>query len=168
MNAPPAPETVSRLLAARALADPDAPFLIFDGERRDLALGYGATLAAAEAAVDLLEGLGVGPGTRIHLDLANCPEFLVLLFAAAILGAEIVPTNPSATADDLSFLLEHSGAELSVTDGARRAVIAEACDLAGLEPGPRVIDRTEIPLEGSGGSLGARAAAGPADPRREL
>ncbi|MGE0068491.1 MAG: AMP-binding protein, partial [Solirubrobacterales bacterium] len=84
MNAPPTAETVSRLLAARALAEPDAPFLLFDGERRDLALTYAETLAAAEAAVGLLEGLGAGAGTRIHLDLANCPEFVVLLFAAAI------------------------------------------------------------------------------------
>ncbi len=164
-----AARTVAELLAARAALDPDASLLVFEDDARRVELSYGETLAAAEAAADLLAGLGAGLGSRIHLDLSNCPEFVVLLFAAAILGAEIVPTNPSATADDLSFLLQHSGATLSVTDGPRREVIAEACELAGVGGSLAVLDRTEIPLQGSGGPLGAKLASGPApDPRRQL
>jgi crotonobetaine/carnitine-CoA ligase len=126
--------TVPALLHAGASDHPDRPLLVFEdavGEvstyswKRvaDLSTAFGARLAA----------LGIGRGDRIHVHLPNRPEFLVAWFAAAQLGAVIVPTNTNAVAAELSFVLEHSRASVSLTDAEGRQAVRSAWDLLDAE-----------------------------------
>ena len=50
--------------------------------------------------------------------LPNCPSFILLWLAAARLGAVMMPTNVLASADELTWLLEHSNSKIAFTTAA--------------------------------------------------
>ena len=58
--------------------------------------------------------LGIEAGDRIALILPPCPEFVMALFAAAKLGAVVVPLNPHLTKPELQYMLRHSEAVAAV------------------------------------------------------
>ncbi|NNM34774.1 MAG: acyl--CoA ligase, partial [Gemmatimonadetes bacterium] len=103
--------TVAGVLAHRATEAPSAPFLVHKGA----VLTYGEADDQAEALAASLSNLGVGPGDRLAVLLPAWPEFAVTTFAAAKLGATIVPLNPRQTAADLRYMLRHSGASCAVS-----------------------------------------------------
>jgi fatty-acyl-CoA synthase len=102
--------SVAQVLEARAQEHPDRVFLVF-GERR---LTYRQLDSRASAIAAALHELGVEPGDRIALDLPNWPEFVISMFAAAKLGAVIVPLNPRYTVPELQYMLRHSEATVVV------------------------------------------------------
>ncbi|CAN5659260.1 AMP-binding protein [soil metagenome] len=102
--------TVAQILNEHAEAHPDRVFLVF-GDRR---LTYGQVDARSSAIAAALHELGVERGDRIALDLPNWPEFVISLFAAAKLGAVIVPLNPRYTVPELQYMLRHSEATVVV------------------------------------------------------
>jgi fatty-acyl-CoA synthase len=103
--------SVAQVLEAQVATRPDRVFLRF-GDRR---LTYGQVDARAKALAAALHELGIGAGDRIALDLPNWPEFVVAMFAAAKLGATIVPLNPRYTVPELQYMLRHSEAAVVVT-----------------------------------------------------
>lgn len=103
--------TVASALAHRATTDPEKPFIVFRGET----LTYGEMEGQAEALAASLHGLGIEAGDRIALVLPAWPEFVISLFAAAKIGAIVVPLNPRLTAPELQYMLRHSEAVLAVT-----------------------------------------------------
>jgi fatty-acyl-CoA synthase len=103
--------TAAAVLASRATSDPSHPFLIFGDE----VLTYGQVEARAEALAASLHNLGVETGDRIALVLPAWPEFVISLFAAARLGATVVPMNPRLTVPELHYMLRHSEAVLAIT-----------------------------------------------------
>ena len=70
---------------------------------------------AANRAAHALRRLGVAPGDRVVVMLANCPEVLQAYAAILKLGAVIVPVVFLLGADEVRHILEHSGAGLLVT-----------------------------------------------------
>jgi len=103
--------SVASALANRATTDPEQPFILFGGET----LTYGEVEGRSEALAASLYGLGIEPGDRIALVLPAWPEFVISLFAAAKIGAVVVPLNPRLTAPELQYMLRHSEAVLAVT-----------------------------------------------------
>ena len=59
-----------------------------------------------------LVGAGVVKGARVAVHLANRPEWLVSAYAAARLGAVIVPVNTFATREELRHVLRHGDVSL--------------------------------------------------------
>jgi crotonobetaine/carnitine-CoA ligase len=59
---------------------------------------------------------GVVAGDRVHVHLENGPLFYFVWFACAYLGAAMVPTGMQATKNELTYVIDHSRALLSVTD----------------------------------------------------
>jgi fatty-acyl-CoA synthase len=102
--------SVAQVLAERVRDHPDRVFLVF-GDRR---LTYRQVDARASALAAALHELGVERGDRIALDLPNWPEFVLTMFAAAKLGAVIVPLNPRYTVPELQYMLRHSEAAVVV------------------------------------------------------
>jgi acyl-CoA synthetase (AMP-forming)/AMP-acid ligase II len=111
---------LSGRIAGRSVADVlrpwadeqrDRTFLI-SGDRR---LTYGQVDQQSAALAAALHGLGIGRGDRIALDLPNWPEFIVAMFAAARLGAVMVPLNPRYTVPELQYMLRHSEAAVVVS-----------------------------------------------------
>lgn len=97
---------VAQALEAQVAEHPDRVFLLY-GDRR---LTYRQVDARATAMAAALHQLGIERGDRIALTLPNWPEFVISAFAAAKLGAIIVPLNPRYTVPELKYMLRHSEA----------------------------------------------------------
>ena len=65
---------------------------------------YEELLVRVKIAAASLQRVGVHCGSRLMLVLPNCPEFIVLWFAAHWLGAEVVPANPLVSSSELVHL----------------------------------------------------------------
>jgi fatty-acyl-CoA synthase len=102
--------SVAQVLEEQAREHPDRVFLVF-GDRR---LTYRQVDSRASSIAAALHELGVEKGDRIALDLPNWPEFVISMFAAARLGAVIVPLNPRYTVPELQYMLRHSEATVVV------------------------------------------------------
>jgi fatty-acyl-CoA synthase len=103
--------TVAVTLKEVAEARPNEPFLTF----ADRTMTYGQVAAESRALAVGLRNLGIEPGDRIAINLPNWPEFVITCFAAAELGATIVPLNPGFAPRELQFLLRTSEATVAVT-----------------------------------------------------
>ncbi|MEX2583412.1 MAG: AMP-binding protein [Gemmatimonadota bacterium] len=104
-------QSVAGIISSVAGEQPRHPCLIL-GDRR---YTYGQVDAQSSALASALFELGVESGDRIALNLPNWPEFVVSMFAAAKLGATIVPLNPRYTNPELQYMLRHSEAVVCVT-----------------------------------------------------
>jgi fatty-acyl-CoA synthase len=103
--------SVADILTAVAGEYPRHPCLVL-GDRR---YSYGQLDAHSSALASALHELGIEKGDRIAINLPNWPEFVVSMFAAAKLGAAIVPLNPKYTTPELQYMLRHSEAAVCVT-----------------------------------------------------
>ena len=103
--------TLADSLALRVNEDPQRPFVAFEDRR----LTYAQVDAQADALAAALHELGIEAGDRVALTLPNWPEFVVSAFAAAKLGAVIVPLNPRFTPPELQYMLRHSESVAVVT-----------------------------------------------------
>jgi acyl-CoA synthetase (AMP-forming)/AMP-acid ligase II len=103
--------SIADVLEMRASEHDDRPFLI-SADRR---LSYGQVDRQATALAVALHELGVDRGDRIAIDLPNWPEFIISMFAAAKLGAVMVPLNPRYSVPELHYMLRHSEATAVVS-----------------------------------------------------
>ena len=111
--------TLNRELDERAQQHPDKPFLIFQPVAgAPVSLTYAGFAAQVNRTANALLALDVRAGDKLLLVVANCPEFLVLWFGAARIGAVIVPVNPLSSDAELEYLAWHSEAVLVVVHGA--------------------------------------------------
>ncbi len=101
---------IGTVLMDRASQHGDSPALFWFSPSGDLQrLTYGQLAAAAScAAHELLESLS--PGDRLAVWSANCPEWVVLEYAAALAGVMLTPLNPALADGEAATLLAQSGA----------------------------------------------------------
>jgi len=92
------------LIALLKHADPRATAFLTpdDGRTQD----YAQVLDCIETLAARLEAAGLRRGDRIGLTLPNGPEFVLLIFASALLGAAAAPLNPAYTETEFAFYLE--------------------------------------------------------------
>ena len=117
--------TVLDALTHRLAADPDGPYLDFEGDE------YTARRMDAESnrLARALGELGVGMGDRVATLLENGPPQVVSFFAALKIGAVQVPVNTAYKGDFLRHQLADSGSRVIVVQGdfaGRVAPIAES------------------------------------------
>ncbi len=62
-----------------------------------------------------LLGLGVEKGERVGIWAPNCPEWVLLQYATAKIGAVLVNVNPAYRTHELGYVLRQSGARVLVT-----------------------------------------------------
>jgi len=103
--------SIAATLANRALREPEGAFLL----QQDHPVTFGQVETRSDALAASFHSLGIEAGDRIALVLPPCPEFVVAMFAAAKLGALIVPMNPRLTRPELQYMLRHSETVLAVT-----------------------------------------------------
>ncbi len=129
--------TIRRALEHKACVYPDKTFLVFedrDGSVRQWT--YSELDRVVNRVANALVRAGVRPGDKLNLHLYNVPEFIFFWFAAAKMGAVIVPTNTNSVPDELEYILNHSESVLAVTEPS----IAEALQQArGRCPGLRQV-----------------------------
>lgn len=108
----------------RRMKSPDKTALIFD----DASISYRSLADDADRMAAVLFDRGVQKGDRVAFLGDNCPEFLVTLFGAAILGAVFVPVNTRLAPPEVAHVLNDSGARVLVHDPSAAATV-EAIDL---------------------------------------
>jgi len=87
------------------------PMVITD----DRELSYADVAAESRRLADGLVSIGVLPGDRVAMIMANYPEFVAIKFAIARAGAIAVPLNYLYRSDELRFVLADSGCRLVFT-----------------------------------------------------
>ncbi|MWA05239.1 AMP-binding protein [Actinomadura sp. LD22] len=103
----------------------------------DLRVTYAEFDAAVNRAANALAGRGLSKGDRLALLSHNCFQYAVLAFATAKLGVVLVPVNFMLGADEIGYILGHSGACGIVAEGALVPVAEKALAAAGVEGGVR-------------------------------
>src|SRR6185437_16388573 len=106
-----------------------------------------ATFAAriAAAARALKSRLGIGRGDRVAILSTNHPDYLVLLYACARLGAVLVPLNWRLAVPEQLFILTDAAAKVLVLEQAFDALLPT---LAEKLPDTRVIGFDFAPAGG--------------------
>ncbi|HXT78524.1 MAG TPA: AMP-binding protein, partial [Acetobacteraceae bacterium] len=127
---------LSDLIDRNAAFTPEKDALRYQGA----SLSYAALSGRIGATAAALSGhLGVRPGDRVAILSANHPDYLVLLFACARLGAMLVPLNWRLAAAEQRYILEDAGARTLVVQEAFNPVcgdLPQAMDLVGLDHAP--------------------------------
>ena len=108
----------------------DKEYLVFsDGDARRVLTFREHERAVASVAAALRERFGVGPGDRVAILAANCPEWIVTFWATISLGAIAVGLNGWWVGPEIQYGIEDSDPKVLVADAKRLA------RLEGADPG---------------------------------
>jgi fatty-acyl-CoA synthase len=141
------------LIDRNAAFAPDKPAIHFGGAT----LSYAALAARIAAAARALKSqLGVGRGDRVAILSLNHPDYLVLLYACARLGAMLVPLNWRLALPEQVFILSDASVKVLVVEKGFEAVIPP---LKRMRPDVRVVGLDFAP------SFNALLASGSGDGR---
>jgi fatty-acyl-CoA synthase len=111
---------LSTLIERNAAFAPDKPAIRFEGAT----LSYAALNARIEQAARALKSeFGVARGDRVAIVSLNRPDYLVLLYACARLGAILVPLNWRLAVPEQLFILFDAGVKVLVLEQAFAAIL---------------------------------------------
>src|SRR5437764_5991270 len=112
---------LSSLIDRNAAFAPDKPAIHLGSAT----LTYAALAARIVAAARGLKSeLGIGRGDRVAILSLNHPDYLVLLYACARLGAMLVPLNWRLAVPELMFMLTDASVKALVVEQGFATVIA--------------------------------------------
>ncbi|MGD0592857.1 MAG: AMP-binding protein [Acidimicrobiales bacterium] len=111
-NCPP----TLRAILEQSQAFGEATFLVYEDERMSFAEHFAEVATFSRL---LAERYGVQAGDRVAIVMRNYPEWVVAFWAAAALGAVIVPLNAWWTGPELAYGLADSGTKVAVVDAER-------------------------------------------------
>src|SRR5262250_2857438 len=77
---------------------------------------YGQFAAMSRSLGAALDDLGVGEGERVAIISPNAARFLVSLFGVSAYGRILVPVNFRLNAEEIRYILEHSGSTVALVD----------------------------------------------------
>ncbi|WP_428506733.1 AMP-binding protein [Pseudonocardia sp.] len=127
---------VADALARVASARPETPALV-DGGRR---LTYGELDAWVNRLARGFAARGYTAGDALAIASGNCAEFLAVYYACARLGVVCVPVNLGWRADEVAYVLGHSGARGIVVEsqlvGAVAPAVTKVSDVADVVVAP--------------------------------
>ena len=109
-----APPSLAWLIAA-SRAHGARVFTVYEDER----VSYDANFRAVAALAHALVAMGIGKGDRVGLAMRNLPEWPVIFFAAASVGAIVVPLNAWWTSGELEYGIDDSGCRILFVDDER-------------------------------------------------
>lgn len=89
-------------------------------------LTYEDVHRTSERLAAALAARGIGRGQAFAAQADNCPELMLLYYAAARLGAVFVPVNQELSAREVTYILDHVEARLLFHDEAHANVAREA------------------------------------------
>jgi len=134
---------LSDLIERNAAFAPDKAALVFEGEVLTYAAFHARIVQTARA---LQSGFGVAKGDRVAILSLNRPDYLVLLYACARLGAMLVPLNWRLAVAEQLFILSDSGAKVLALEQAFAAIVPV---LESSQPGTGIIGLDFVPAKGN-------------------
>lgn len=139
--------TLADVLLTGAAAWPDRPALMFP----DGALTYAVLRDEAWRLARAMAALGVAPGDAVGILMLNAPEQVATTFAAAMLGATVVPINARYRSSELAFIAADARLRLIVTHDRNRDYVDFAALLHEALPGlAEAADPRALALPGAG------------------
>jgi fatty-acyl-CoA synthase len=102
-----------KLLLRGAARHPDRDCIVL----KDARLTYSELEERARAAARSLLALGVEPGDRVGILMANCLDYVEILFGAALIGAVPVLYNARFKAREITHVTTDAGVRVIVTNG---------------------------------------------------
>jgi fatty-acyl-CoA synthase len=113
---------LSDLIERNAAFTPIKPAIIFEGE----ILSYAAFSARIEQTARALKAeFGISRGDRVAILSLNRPDYLVLLYACARLGAMLVPLNWRLAVAEQLFILSDASVKVLIVERAFGAILPE-------------------------------------------
>jgi crotonobetaine/carnitine-CoA ligase len=91
----------------------------------DAALTYAELDAGANRIGQILGDLGVGPGERVAVLMANRPEYLVAYHGIGRCGAVLVPLVTQSKPPEIAYFVGHSEATVLIVDEKRWEVVRD-------------------------------------------
>lgn len=147
-------ETIGANFERTALAYPNIEALVdVVGARR---WTYGELNAEIDCVARALMASHVKRGDRVGIWAPNCPEWTILQYATAKIGAILVAINPAYRTHELSYVLRHSGTRLLVSATAFKT--SDYRSMVG-EVGSQAPDLAEVVFLGTGDWEGLRDRA---------
>ena len=116
------------LVAEQARRRPDHVAVV-EGDRRTT---YRELWDRSLAAAGALRARGVGPGSRVALLAPNVTEFVTSYYGILAAGGVVVPVPTLLGAREISYLVQHSGAELLVHHDALAALAGPVSEGTGV------------------------------------
>jgi fatty-acyl-CoA synthase len=130
------------LIDRNANHTPDKPALRFGGSELTYA-AFASRIAATARA--LASRLGVRRGDRVAILATSHPDYLVLLYACARLGAILVPLNWRLVVPELLFILSDAGVKVLVVEQAFAEIVEPLLEQS---PGVQVVGFDHLPASG--------------------
>ncbi|MFN2099982.1 AMP-binding protein [Altererythrobacter sp. MF3-039] len=96
----------------------------------DGALTYGELERRALQLAEILVDGGVGPGEKVVLLLRNSTDYVVADMAIVLAGACKVPLNDMLAANDVAYMIDHSGASAIIAHSSFVGTIDQIADTA--------------------------------------
>ena len=124
------PQTLAGWIDTCAGRYGNRPLVLSDDAR----LSYSEVATESGRLADGLAALGVRPGDRVGMIMANYPQFVTVKFAIARVGAIAVPLNFFYRQDELRYVLGDSGCRVVVTMTGFRGLDYQSM-LDGIMPG---------------------------------
>ncbi|WP_176498398.1 class I adenylate-forming enzyme family protein [Sphingomonas sp. HMP6] len=129
-------------LIAMSRAHGEREFIVYEDERVTYAAHFRAVATLAHALI----GMGIAKGDRVGLAMRNLPEWPVIFFAAASIGAIVVPLNAWWTSGELEYGIDDSGCRILFVDDERyQRLSADNPALPALEK--MIVARASGPLD---------------------
>ncbi|MBK0329120.1 AMP-binding protein [Rhodobacteraceae bacterium F11138] len=110
-------------LYRQAMANPRRPALFLG---KDMIEDYGGFHDRAARLAQWFLDQGVSPGDRVAIFMKNCPDYLIVQYAAWYAGAVVVPINAKLHGREAAFIIRDAGASLTMTDWDLGDVLAGA------------------------------------------
>ena len=119
--------TVADLLNRAALVYADRPAVIDEPDAAGSwgTVTYGELEARARGMARTLDRLGIEQGERVAIVSPNSARFLASFFGVSGFGRILVPINFRLTADEISYVVAHSGASILLYDPDLTETVAE-------------------------------------------
>jgi fatty-acyl-CoA synthase len=153
---------LSDLIERNAAFAPEKPALRFEGETLSYAAFYdriGKAARALEAEFDVTKG------DRVAILSLNRPDYLVLLYACARLGAMLVPLNWRLAVAEQLFILRDCGAKVLVLEQAFAEILPALKDT---HPGTAIAGLDFLPSGGNSFDTIVSNARGETDTKADL
>jgi acyl-CoA synthetase (AMP-forming)/AMP-acid ligase II len=120
------PLTVGDFLERAGSAYADRVALVDEpGEMSFGRLTYAQLHRRARGMAAALDGMGVGPGERVAIVSPNSGRFLVSFFGVSGFGRVLVPINFRLNAQEVGYIVDHSGSTVMLIDPELDEALAE-------------------------------------------
>src|SRR5688500_17606739 len=86
---------------------------------------YAQLAAMSRGLAAALDALGVEEGARVAIVSPNAGRFLISLFGVSVFGRVLVPVNYRLNADEIRYIVEHSGATVLLLDPELEELVRE-------------------------------------------